>query len=479
MTHESTDSFSTESIGGLNTRFESYTFRFNNTPRQLENLTAAQRYDNTIYLTWDTYPGTNHTLLYLDGAYNTSTTNTSYNFTNLVSGETYQFTAYAANGTAVNWTVTGENNISAQTTYNTSVYIEVYDEITLSLIPNSTITFIGPENRTVNDADGNFTFADLTPGAYTMRHTASGYGVRDQYITVANASTYNTQLYLLGTGNSTLLPRKIIDYQGRTVEGAVINLQRYFNNYSAYVTVESTTSGDNGLFNVYYQPFDAWYKFQILYNGVIVKTTTAQRWSTADAATAESISIDVSPDYLASVIPGLQMSANNPITYNKPTRCFSWTYNDAAGIVEEVCLTVYEMTLGRIRTEVDETCSAASSATLVACHDATNNSVVAEVTLDSNTAYSNHLVAWLEIFSDAGRAYSQSWGAYAVFIGILLIVMLSLLSGADPAYPVIFGTLGLIITAIITFVPVSFGVVAAITIAAIGLVGLYAWRQGK
>jgi hypothetical protein len=470
------------SLGGLNNATETASFELNNIPRQDENLTSPSQGDKWIYITWDAYPETVKSEVWVNDEAVANTTNNYYNITGLTGETTYTITVYAINDEdKKNTDVTSENRINATTKYDSQVNMTFYNEVTGELVTNNVTFNIIKGNDTVYNGSTTTGHATLTDkigrGNYTIRYEALNYSTRDYYFTLKTGQNLSLDLYMIEKTDSTLLPINIIDYDGRDIGGVVIKWERYMTRESGYKIVEMVTTDDNGDCKVYFQPYDAWYKAIILYNNNVVKITQASRYSTQDATNGVTIPIDVSSDVFESAAGATSLIYTSNITYDYDNKAFTLTYDDKENILEEICLKVYEMKLGRIKEQVNETCSNDHAGTLVAGHPSTNNTVLAEAWLETNTNYSNYIINVKEVITNLkDKAFTDS---LFVFMGVILVSAVSLLLTFNPAAPIIVSTIGLASMAFLTFVGVSTTVLTTLTGMALVIAFIISMKVGK
>lgn len=223
-TAENVQGIDWRSLGGLNNVTERYSFTINNTPGQVQNLTENATYNDAIYVSWDTQAGTNHTLLYLDGIYNTSTSNTYYNFTGLTGGTEYLITAYAANASDVNYASSSENNITATTNYNTT-WVIIAQNDTGEQLSNISITISGEDAYYLATTfDKNITLYGVKPQDYEIVAEKTGFGDVFSAETVLDNATTTTTLTFDDTAGSVVF--YVHDLYDRIIYQATIRITR-------------------------------------------------------------------------------------------------------------------------------------------------------------------------------------------------------------------------------------------------------------
>jgi len=144
-----------------------------------------------------------------DGINAPVTTDTHGNFVlEGVTPNSYTVTVTAASFVTGSASVTV--NASANTTQNFSltedgqIVGKVTDASTHNGIPNASITCTCAGSATSTDGSGNYSFAQVTPGTYTVSVTATGYTGQSNTNVVVNPGTPTTQNFQLGTTSATL-----------------------------------------------------------------------------------------------------------------------------------------------------------------------------------------------------------------------------------------------------------------------------------
>jgi hypothetical protein len=361
--------------------------------------------------------------------------------------------------------------------------VTLRDEVTYDLIDdvNFTISFIDGVAEVFNITNGTITFTDiLPPDQYILRYSGKSnpknYSVREFFVNFLPGTANTLTLFSIKDTDSTVLPLRIVDLDGREFEGAEIHWQRYFIETNSYETVEMTTSGDAGISNVLFEPFDAWYKIVVLVDDTIVRTVTPRRYTTTDAANGIIIDIDPNIDEspFASIFVITNLIASTEITYDRPTRAFTYTYADTSGILDTVCLRVFQWNR-RSQPQVNETCSNSSSATIVTYHPALNKTFEARVFIETTTKNS----LYTSIFKMAPLITSGalSLGAFGVFLATLIVATMSMASGFHPSIPIGLLLVGLLATGVIFGLGIALSTLLGIAVAGIAAIIAMSWRQ--
>lgn len=259
------------SLGGLNIYEENYYFTLNNTPPQVENLTLSKAYINALYVAWDKPSGVNHTLIYLNGAYNATVAGTSHNITGLTTATEYTITAYAANGTDVNYAVSSENQVTASTTINTTLRIRIYNLATSALITdNVTIELNNGTNSYVYiTSNGGLNLTSIPVGNYSVTATSDEYSTAYYSQEILLNTDQTLDIYLSGNGTSEVIFTYYDKYTGIVIEGVTVQVYRKV--LSNYTLISTKTTDVTGRTKIYYVE-GATYRFTSSKDGYTTKT---------------------------------------------------------------------------------------------------------------------------------------------------------------------------------------------------------------
>lgn len=408
-----------------------------------------------------------------------STTNGIVEF-NLSRGYDYLFEVASLYYADANTTQTASafNNSYAFVIPRPNINLTFYDERTdYPLIGvDVTVTFIGPTNVSYTTNDSNLYLENtLDGGTYVIRYSAVNYSNRDYFVTYVSGTNNSIRLYLIEQAESNILPISVVDIQGNEVEGAIVHWLRWFGNRSTYSVVEMVETSESGDSNLYFEEYDAWYQALIFTSdGVLRKTVEARRYLPSDVTNGVIFAIDVSEDAFESYIPAIGMMNTGGLTYNEGSQTFSYTYSDSSGILDEICLNIYTI-IRRNKVMANQTCSEADSGTLVAGYPNITGIVRAQVVYDTTTENSIWLIESIDLeFVTSSLAV---FGQYGPFLSGIFVASVALISGANPAIPIIFGAAGLLLTVAAFGLDFTSQTVLSIVIIGVGLIGLMAWRK--
>jgi len=220
-------------------------------------------------------------------------------------------------------------------------------QLTYSYLINDTSNYnfcISPPNKTFNIDD-------------IISYTATDYDRRDYFINDVSLSnvTMDLSLYLSKTATTDIFTFSIQDENSQEVEGAFINIQRWDIGTNNFYTVGmiKTTSDGTGIINLRLN--DAWYRYQVFYEGILRKTTEPVK----EAGSSRTIQID-----LAAANPYLQFDEiDYSLTYDEDTNLSVFTFADTTGAINIACLKVLKVQ-GNGTTIVYNSCVQSSSGTL-------------------------------------------------------------------------------------------------------------------
>lgn len=88
--------------------------------------------------------------------------------------------------------------------------------------------------------------------------------------TISNA-TETIYLYALETEKATIVPVTVIGYSGAVMQDAIVVVQRYYPSDNSYKDVAMGRTSATGVANIRLQLYDAWYRFIVEKDGVVLK----------------------------------------------------------------------------------------------------------------------------------------------------------------------------------------------------------------
>ena len=317
------------------------------TPAQTQNLSGVTA-PLSIALSWDDPSGTTGSTLYNgSGAvlFNQSNGTTSFIVGDLLSSTSYTFWVFSftvsGSDTLYNTTNSSENNITLTTLPNVTVNVEILNEVNRSKIvgPNVFVNFIGTTtNASMNTTTGDMTFTGLTTENYTIRHSADGWGLRDQFLTVVANTSTNITLFLINDSFRGTVLAEVQDTRTNPLQGARIKLLRYYGVCICYEVVETAETILDGGAVMSAQLFDAFYKWVIEYRGVTELLTDIPEnlFPEEDGLARKLFTIDIGNNFYNSYSIGIDAATST--IFNNVTDTLTFTWNDPTGVVTQGCV---------------------------------------------------------------------------------------------------------------------------------------------
>jgi len=245
-------------------------------------------------------------------------------------------------------------------TYNiTTLNFTLKEEGTFSLLNGSldaTFDYWGGGDGSIfqeysfSNVSENYNYAFCIAPAYaefitdaTISYYKDGYDRREYLLNdyTINNQTENINLYLATTASTDIFTFTVRDENDDTVQDAIINIQRWDIGTNNFYTVGMVKTAADGTGIINMRLNDAWYRYQVLYEGTLYLTTEPVK----ESSTTRTLNIN-----LAAANPYDQFDEiDYSLTYNNQTNVTIFTYADTTGAVQTGCLKVLEMTgLGNI-----------------------------------------------------------------------------------------------------------------------------------
>lgn len=364
--------------------------------------------------------------------------------------DTFLVTAFNINNATTNYAQRSANltanpgleNHTFEAFFTNSFNLVFLDEQTRELIntTNITVQFLSSvEALNFSTSNGTIFVDALTPAEVEIRYDADGYDLRSYFIFLQNQTFNNISLYLLNESVSTQVIVKGLDENGIPVEGVIFQVKREYiiDSQVVFQIVEMDNSdfGGEAVFNL--QLNDPNYKWLVVRN-----VTDNEVLFTSNAAEITSTTLtfflNVLADPLASfrvvtnLITGQELIATTP-SYDNGTKLWSATFEiPDASVVEEVCLTVDQITnFGFL--QVNQSCTTANTGTLTVGYDNDLLGSLAKLELSTNTKFSDYLLTSNTFSPSSGTLFGNA----GVFIGVWIISTLALAFIANAAMMVV------------------------------------------
>ena len=184
--------------------------------------------------------------------------------------------------------------------------LSLYDEITGLKLNGTNFTLELISDLTAgeyNVTDGDLALELLTPSDYTIRYRSSGRPERDYYETISSESFFTIFLYSLTAANATDVIVSVEETSGAGIQGATVQLLRYFIDCNCYRVVEMAKSGYDGKTYLVAQEVEGHYKWLVEYEGRTEFISSNPENLIADPITGQIekiIRIDLGGDYYES-----------------------------------------------------------------------------------------------------------------------------------------------------------------------------------
>lgn len=439
--------FNTESIYSGIHYLRNITIQVNDTETGtlLENFTASATgtfYTNT-YTSSGLAVGPNATLWVRNFS------SMAYTFSANISG-------YEIQNHTVYINASDNNQVIILNATGTGAIVYVYDETTETLINTTTITFdfVTLLDGVYNTSTGiyNFQGANIEPGYYEVRYSASGYSDRTRTIYISDTELINYTFYLLNSSLSDYSVIRVIDEDSKPVEDIRVAIYREFPpSYNlineVYTNFEGETTSDFIRNTVYYR-FYLYTGDTLLYvsnNTLIFKDTL-------------NIQVPLTEDQLQSLKYIVETSHN--ISLSNDTCTFKWAGNG----IKAAKVVLQQVSLSSTAVTIDQNQTNTTYGTLILHYTASPNvRYICKGWLDTNTSSS-----WF--VGDQDEYINQSsiavFGLVGLFIAFIIVVAFSLSKTDHPIALIVMALVALVFSSLIGFINIGYGYL--IMICAIG-----------
>jgi hypothetical protein len=353
-----------------------------------------------------------------------------------------------------NWTTNGTTNDAHHFNLYTknSFDLRFFDEVLKTSVNKVTVQLIssiyGINYSTTN---GTLYIDLLTPATYTIRYESAGYDQRSYIITLTNMSYNLLNLYLLNSSYAGIVDvtATVYDNSGNTLEGAIINVQKYDGTTNFYQIMNRISTNFEGK-AVFSATNNEYYKFLIEYPiGTVVYESTP----TYIYSTTMSFVVQVSDDV------GSLFTKQAGISYNLSYlggNLFKFIYTDANNYGSNFCLKIYQESYTG-ETEINSSCSTSNSATLYGGYVGVNGTTYnakAYVTIGGKEYL-------LEKISNANPKVTD-FGKTGLFIIAILTIAVMFLSLYNIIIALLLAPIPLFLGAILGIVNISVGLASGV-----------------
>lgn len=217
----------------------------------------------------------------------------------------------------------------------------------------------------------------------TIRYSATGYNERFYFVTPTNDSSYPLSLYMISDSDAYNVTVTVVDQNSDAVEDAYVKALKYDVVLNSYLLQEIGKTNFLGQTILSLTYNDEYYKFIVEYDGSTL-TTTSPLYIQSSTYTIQVIIGDIiGEDYYH------YEDLDYNLTYNNVTNNFRLDYNDVSGLIDQVCVYVYNTTLTS-KTLINSTCLGVASGSILTGIPVVNNTsyeAKAYYTKDGKTSY--------------------------------------------------------------------------------------------
>jgi hypothetical protein len=225
-----------------------------------------------------------------------------------------------------------------------------------SIINNVTLSYFSDlDSNTTSTTTGEIYLTLLNPVSYIFQTSAQGYLDNFFFVSVTNDSADQFTIYL-NDNTTDIIKVTVIDGAGSEVEGAEVRVLKHFIATNTYELVSSGLTDPTGSTNVQANKNSGFYRFQVLVDGVLRKTTDPFV-ITGDIINIQIFIVD---DYLSlwNELKGIDYF----LTFNDATNNFRLEYSTSTP--RTLCLDVVRE-LGSNNVPVDTVCSTGTTGTIL------------------------------------------------------------------------------------------------------------------
>ena len=394
----------------------------------------------------------------------------------LLQGNTYDFTTKFAGGNFVDISGTfiinaASGNISMFTFVLHSVNIQFFDEETnLPIVfgVNETVTLevIGPTTKNETTANGTIFLTNLTPGDYEIRYAKLEFTKRSFFFSLPAGGSDNLNLFLLNSTVDTLIVVTVVDVNDDPQNGSILIVQRFYSADNAFKTIEMGRANFNGdvLINVVQNTQEYRFLVQSLLGNIIFSSSEFKI-----SGTTLKIRIPSAEGIFDAAVGQANILSTMGLAEAGNQSNFTYTFIDTKGFAVSGCLDVTEITfLGE--NLLCRVCSVSTSATLECSVNATGQIIAVGSINDS----SGQQIP-IQILSITKTEAEEQFGDLGLFLAIMLFVAIAAVGFIDMDMAMIFGLIGLAVTAAMGLYVISIGII--LTLAGVAIIIMILGRR--
>jgi len=270
--------------------------------------------------------------------------------------------------------------------------------------------------------------------------------------TLTNATT-NTSLYLLNDSAATLTVLQVVDGAQQPIPNVYIQIQAYDVGTDTYYTVSNAKTSSQGEDLTYLNWYDTLYKFILIQNGEVVKTTSPYKIS----ETPQTFLVLEEDTYDLKKFQDFVYT----LTFNEVTNNFVLTYTKPSGLVDSACLRVTKRSLTN-DTQICLTCETSSSATLYCNINGYGNGTYIATFYATGSFKVVDFISQLigtvnEVYIEIGNLDGTAMAL--ILAGIVMVMFL-----ISPVMGVIGVLLGMVAAMVLGFQPLDYGAFTGICV---------------
>jgi len=288
----------------------------------------------------------------------------------------------------------------------------------------------------------------LLESQFTIFGTSSTYFNITTNITTTTTNPIENQIY--GSG----IKIKVTDENGNPKKGVYINIQRYYVGEDLYRTVAMGKTDSNGYDYIYLKKYDAWYRFSVMQNGIVIYQSDRTKIS------EDTLTLKILPSTVASYLK-FYRDIQYTHYFNNLTNDFIVTYVNPSGSIIQGCQYVARRSLNNDSVVCND-CVNSSAGTLICNVGAVNASYVSSFYVIASPPYLiSSIWADLSLLEETFADYFKSEGLFAAFMIIGTVTLGTL---TNPIIPIIMCIAGLIIAMWAGMFVISAGIFISIVI---------------
>ncbi len=311
-------------------------------------------------------------------------------------------------GTFLNVTSTNLNLTTPQTVVfeafpDNTLLLSIFDELTEEKIndTNFTVEIIG-ETQSFNFTveDGDVVVENVTNERKTIRYRSANYPERDYIVNITNSTPaeLNIELFALNFTESDTVITTTVDLDGNAIEGAVVQLLRFYVSCNCFKVVEMSETSFSGeaVFNA--QFFEGHYKWSVDFGNVnVFFSTSSEVLVPEEGATLveRTFTINLGTDFYETFTT--VTDAGGFCTFNETTGGLTFSWSDPTTTVTQGCLDA-KRRVGVEFVSVGENCLAGSTGSVFLVLNDTNTTLyqfAGTLEIDSDFQQVEACTGWL------------------------------------------------------------------------------------